>query len=103
MTGKLIVPESEIERARRGEVSFEELSEVWGVTTKAIYHRVINPRRDKQLRRWCAVFLVRLGFTPAEVADMLGYRSASAIWMILAAEKRRPVMREGNMTGLGKR
>ena len=84
MPNTRIVPESDIELIRQGEVKSADVARKWGVSRQAVSSRVYyRPRRQMQyertdMRRWTLLFLYRIGVPSEEISEILGYTSRSA-------------------------
>jgi len=69
------IPESEIERARRKDISVTELARQLGVSRQAIYlrmdHYSVKTIRLRT-RQWLVLFLYRIGLKRREIANALG-------------------------------
>ena len=75
----LTVPDEEIERVRRGEVSQAEMARRYNVSRQAIHDRLNYMRKglrkrdkDRILRQWLIYFLYLIGFTKKEIAKEIG-------------------------------
>jgi hypothetical protein len=81
-----IIPETEIDRVRDGEISVRELALELGVSRWAIYLRLDYQAKtpDVRMRRWLVLFLCRIGLPCWDIAAALEYKTVKHVENILS-------------------
>jgi hypothetical protein len=81
-----IIPETEIDRVRFGEISVQDLARELGVSRWAIYFRLDYRAKslDVRMRKWLVLFLYRIGIPCRDIAAALEYKTVWYVENILA-------------------